>query len=184
MIRSLPAVSLDAIKDVDHCAPGFRPVRDATVLDVGCGQGTQALRLARNGHAVTCVDPSEQLLERLWSSASAIDLPPNVIRGSIATLSRRVARDGRFSFTFRNGDALAFRPGLRRDWSGVKSAFDAKTSRLCCQPKRRHVDEIRIAPVLHRSTCGPGGVRAAASARRASSGCARSSFSTSLGSNH
>ncbi|GAA1950647.1 class I SAM-dependent methyltransferase [Kitasatospora viridis] len=32
------------------------------VLDIGCGQGTQALRLARRGHLVTGLDASEQLL--------------------------------------------------------------------------------------------------------------------------
>ncbi|WP_275466130.1 class I SAM-dependent methyltransferase [Streptomyces noursei] len=33
------------------------------VLDVGCGQGTQALQLARRGHAVTGLDASAQLLD-------------------------------------------------------------------------------------------------------------------------
>lgn len=33
------------------------------VLDVGCGQGTQALALARDGHAVTGLDPSSALLD-------------------------------------------------------------------------------------------------------------------------
>jgi S-adenosylmethionine-dependent methyltransferase len=32
------------------------------VLDVGCGQGTQALILARSGHEVTGLDPSDYLL--------------------------------------------------------------------------------------------------------------------------
>ncbi|WP_034260783.1 methyltransferase domain-containing protein [Actinospica robiniae] len=32
------------------------------VLDVGCGQGTQALRLARRGHVITGLDSSDQLL--------------------------------------------------------------------------------------------------------------------------
>ena len=33
-----------------------------TVLDVGAGQGTQALRLAREGHRVTAVDVAEEML--------------------------------------------------------------------------------------------------------------------------
>ena len=36
----------------------------ARILDVGCGQGTQALHLARAGHDVTGLDPSQQLLAR------------------------------------------------------------------------------------------------------------------------
>jgi S-adenosylmethionine-dependent methyltransferase len=38
------------------------------VLDVGCGQGTQALLLARRGHDVTGLDVSEQLLGRFEDS--------------------------------------------------------------------------------------------------------------------
>jgi S-adenosylmethionine-dependent methyltransferase len=38
------------------------------VLDVGCGQGTQALRLAALGHAVTGLDPSAELLARFRSA--------------------------------------------------------------------------------------------------------------------
>jgi S-adenosylmethionine-dependent methyltransferase len=41
-----------------------------TVLDVGCGQGTQLLRLAEAGCAVTGVDPSEDLLALLRATAS------------------------------------------------------------------------------------------------------------------
>lgn len=39
--------------------PGFPPRR---VLDLGCGQGTQALILARRGHAVTGLDSSDRML--------------------------------------------------------------------------------------------------------------------------
>jgi S-adenosylmethionine-dependent methyltransferase len=45
-----------------------RPVR---ILDLGCGQGTQALRLARRGHEVTAVDASANLLVRLERDLAA-----------------------------------------------------------------------------------------------------------------
>ncbi|WP_229852850.1 class I SAM-dependent methyltransferase [Streptomyces albospinus] len=38
------------------------------VLDVGCGQGTQALRLARRGHLVTGLDASARLLDDFRAS--------------------------------------------------------------------------------------------------------------------
>lgn len=52
------------------------PVR-ARVLDVGCGQGTQSLRLARAGHEVTGVDVSEELLSRF---ADSLALEPEPVR--------------------------------------------------------------------------------------------------------
>ncbi|MEP7019337.1 MAG: methyltransferase [Pseudonocardiales bacterium] len=39
---------------------GAAPLR---VLDIGCGQGTQAMRLARAGHEVIGLDPSQDLLD-------------------------------------------------------------------------------------------------------------------------
>src|SRR3954470_15014002 len=41
------------------------PPAPARVLDVGCGQGTQALRAAAQGHRVTALDASGDLLDLL-----------------------------------------------------------------------------------------------------------------------
>jgi S-adenosylmethionine-dependent methyltransferase len=41
------------------------------ILDIGCGQGTQAMRLARRGHSVTGLDSSASLLEDFEGSLSA-----------------------------------------------------------------------------------------------------------------
>ena len=45
--------------------------RPARVLDVGCGQGTQALRAARAGHEVTGIDSSRELLARFEQALAA-----------------------------------------------------------------------------------------------------------------
>ncbi len=133
----------------DHVEDGM------TVLDVGCGQGTQALRLASRGCRVTGVDPSPALLDRFEADAATVGVDVELLegrveeldaklfdrqfdvvcahgllmyvedrKGAISALAARVATDGRLSLTFRNGHALAMRPGLRRDWAGVLAALD------------------------------------------------------------
>ena len=47
-------------RQLAECLPDLPPRR---VLDIGCGQGTQALLLARRGHVVTGLDSSVQLLD-------------------------------------------------------------------------------------------------------------------------
>jgi S-adenosylmethionine-dependent methyltransferase len=47
-------------RQLAECLPDLPPRR---VLDIGCGQGTQALRLARRGHVVTGLDSSVRLLD-------------------------------------------------------------------------------------------------------------------------
>ncbi|HEV7466596.1 MAG TPA: methyltransferase domain-containing protein [Candidatus Dormibacteraeota bacterium] len=54
-------------------AVGPPPLR---VLDAGCGQGTQALRLAQAGHRVTGLDPGEELLAHF--AATLAGQPPEV----------------------------------------------------------------------------------------------------------
>jgi SAM-dependent methyltransferase len=62
--------------------------RGATVLDVGCGQGTQALRLARSGCQVTAVDPSPDLLGVCGESAVASHLDVELVQGKIEDLGQ------------------------------------------------------------------------------------------------
>lgn len=57
-----------------------------TVLDVGCGQGTQAIRLAERGCTVVGVDASTELLEQLHADADAPRLPVQTCVGSVGDL--------------------------------------------------------------------------------------------------
>lgn len=50
------------------------------VLDVGCLQGTQALAMARDGHHVTGLDPSDELLARF---RAALDAEPAPVRSRV-----------------------------------------------------------------------------------------------------
>lgn len=57
------------------------------ILDIGCGTGELALRLAARGHAVTLLDPAKEMLDlaqekaRAWSPPPCI--PPRFVAGSI-----------------------------------------------------------------------------------------------------
>lgn len=57
-----------------------------SVLDVGCGQGTQALRLASNGCRVTGIDPSPELLALCADAASSLGLTVDLLEGRIEHL--------------------------------------------------------------------------------------------------
>lgn len=63
--QQLVARQLDA-----HLPTTDGPLR---VLDVGAGQGTQAIRLARLGHTVTAVEPSPQMRAAFARAATALE---------------------------------------------------------------------------------------------------------------
>ena len=121
---------------------GAAPLR---VLDVGCGTGSFAVRLAAAGHTVTGLDPAPGMLAaaRARPGAGAVrwvdgpaeaapDGPYDVavmtghafqclpgeddIRGTLAAVRRRLAPGGRFLFESRNPAARA--------WLGWDSAED------------------------------------------------------------
>lgn len=62
-----------------------------TALDVGCGQGTQALLLASGGCHVTGVDPSPELLRLCAESAAAENLVIDLVQGRIEDLGEVLA---------------------------------------------------------------------------------------------
>ena len=61
-------------------------------------------------------------------------------RAAFTTLAERVNSHGLLSMTFRNGRALAFRPGMRQDWDAALAAFDA----------RAYVNELGVHARAHR----------------------------------
>lgn len=146
-----------------------------SVLDVGCGQGTQALELAARGCQVTGVDPSVDLLARARADASRRGCSIELLQGGIddldelapgrlfdlvsahgllmylpdartavRELAARVAPRGLLSFTARNGDALAYRPGIRGEWDAALRAFDAEsyTNELGARATAHRLDEV------------------------------------------
>ena len=80
----------------DHVPDGV------SVLDVGCGQGTQALRLARAGCRITGVDASPRLLARFQADADAAGVPVELIQGEFAQLGDLLG-DRRFDVVCAHG---------------------------------------------------------------------------------
>jgi S-adenosylmethionine-dependent methyltransferase len=111
------------------------PPPPVPVIDLGCGQGTQALRLARRGYQVTGVDASADLLARferdLAAEPAEVRARVRVERGliehwperTVVSLAGLTAPGGMVSLLVRNGDALAMRPGLAGDWAACAAAF-------------------------------------------------------------
>ncbi|GAA2889021.1 methyltransferase domain-containing protein [Nonomuraea rubra] len=130
------------------------PATPCRILDVGSGQGTQALRMAARGHHVTALDASRELLgileagiqpgmrvrtvqaeaERLGELFEPGGFDAVLCHGVLmyfddpdpllAGLAAMLAPGGVLSLLVRNGDALAMRPGLLGDWAGASRAFD------------------------------------------------------------
>lgn len=86
----------------------------ATLLDVGCGTGTEAVWLAKRGRTVFAVDSSPQMLKVLSerADAAAVTVPSRVLRaGDLSTL---VGERGEASFdgAYSSFGALNTEPSL------------------------------------------------------------------------
>lgn len=57
------------------------------VLDIGCGQGRNALCLARRGRPVVAVDPSQAAVDIVARAATAEGLPVTTVRSGFAELA-------------------------------------------------------------------------------------------------
>jgi len=61
--------------------------RPLKVLDIGCGTGEVALRLAARGHAVDLLDPVDEMLALAEEKARALEsppaIPPRFLRGTL-----------------------------------------------------------------------------------------------------
>lgn len=146
-----------------------------TVVDVGCGQGTQAVELAARGLEVVGVDPSTDLLGQMTATAAERGVSVRATVGGIDDLGSVLAGEsfdlvcahgllmylpdayaalrklvkplkvgGRISFTVRNGDALAYRPGVRGDWKAALEAFNSTSyvNELGAKANAHRLDEV------------------------------------------
>ncbi|MDH4015787.1 MAG: class I SAM-dependent methyltransferase [Actinomycetota bacterium] len=75
------AALVAVVSDLDNPAAGSRDVAARTALDVGCGEGADALWLAGHGWDVTGVDWSDVALERAASGISAAGLDARFAQG-------------------------------------------------------------------------------------------------------
>lgn len=77
LVRDAVRQELVARQLAEHLPTAEPPLR---VLDVGCGQGTQALRIAADGHRVTGIDPSGELLD---IARTALERQPVEVRARV-----------------------------------------------------------------------------------------------------
>jgi ubiquinone/menaquinone biosynthesis C-methylase UbiE len=88
----------------------------ATLLDVGCGTGTEAIWLAQHGHRVIAVDSSQAMLEVLCrrAAAASIDIPTRLMRaGDLSRLAEELGENS-FDGAYSSFGALNTEPSLDR----------------------------------------------------------------------
>src|SRR5436189_5372439 len=79
MLHKLNPVRLSYVRDMidqhwDLDEQGFRPLEGKRALDVGCGAGLRAERLARLGAQVTAIDAAPELIEVAKTPAAGAGL--------------------------------------------------------------------------------------------------------------
>jgi SAM-dependent methyltransferase len=87
---------------------------DGELLDLGCGTGIDAVRLARLGHRVTATDWSGAMLERTRARAEQAQLSSRVTTAAVGAHElQRISGSGLFDGAYSNLGALNCVPDLR-----------------------------------------------------------------------
>lgn len=132
------------------------PSLNVRVLDIGSGQGTQAIRLADLGYSVLGVEPSSELLEQAERSSRNSANPARFLKGTlenfpaeagtgfdivcchgvlmylaalepaIAQLTALARPGGIVSLLTRNRPSIAMRAGMQKNWKEAIQDFDAR----------------------------------------------------------
>lgn len=78
----------------EHCVWGLKPnkyvteipgiIKSGSVLDLGCGEGRNALFLAKKGFDVIGIDISKEAIEKFLKKAKELNLKVKGVRGDIA----------------------------------------------------------------------------------------------------
>ena len=111
--------------------PGEGGKRLDRLMRLGCGEGADAIWLARNGWTVTAIDISAVALSRAREAAEEITARTRACRGSGATTSRRIRRRRcRSPCAGSSG-----RPARRRPWRDRVSRHRRGPER--CRPRGR-----------------------------------------------
>lgn len=125
------------------CLPDLPPRR---VLDIGCGQGTQALLLARRGHLVAGLDSSSQLHDfRAALAAEPAEVGDRVrlVQGEAEAITDLFAPS---SFD------VVLCQGVLDDWDGADKAFDgiAYLNRIGVDARADRLEDLTAALVRRR----------------------------------
>jgi len=115
-------------------------------LDIGCGTGTQAVYLARQGWTVTGIDSVEQPLRRARDRAAAAGVTVEWIRADVARLAELGLAPG-YALMFDRGCFHGLRPGARDAYVAAVTALAAPGATL-----------LMMAFARNRVPAGPAGV--------------------------
>ncbi len=98
----------------------FIPRRPTSILDLGCGTGNHAIRLARRGHEVTGLDLSAEQLRQARAKVRGTELAVRLVRGDMRRfdLHRQfgaaICMFGGFGYLLSDRDVLAHFRTVRR----------------------------------------------------------------------
>ncbi|MGD2111056.1 MAG: methyltransferase domain-containing protein [Phycisphaerae bacterium] len=104
----------------DYIKPYLPRDANAEVMDLGCGTGKWAAKLAKSGYRVTCVDISAQMLDqarqKLESSSGA--KPSEFVQADLADLS--ALRPNRYALAVALGDPIGCTDSPRKAMKQVR----------------------------------------------------------------